>query len=356
MDQPKKPRKVFNGKSLPKKKRDNALTRAVVSRNDPIPKPDEVRRVFHDCFFQGVHVKFPFKPYPSQSRMILSCIKALLKKENALLESPTGSGKTLVLLCSVLAWREFEKQRQAKAWQEQMQLEVKEDAEERRQVNEQTIPFDSDSEDAMTELPAAPFDANDSDDDFMPVAREVQPHVDPQDAKRRAAKEKKKLKEAYKAEDLKRKRLELLDERASKRRHAKGPKIDLPKIYFASRTTKQVSQLISELKRNSPYKPKMAVLASRAHMCINSKVTDKNLTESINEKCKNLMETHDCSYFTKMEKLLTHRTLYSKEEKDRSIWDIEDLKALGKKTKGCPYFASRQIGTSLVFKLTFLSK
>lgn len=39
---------------------------------------------------------------PSSSHQI---IQALNKRENALLESPTGSGKSLALLCSSLAWQ-----------------------------------------------------------------------------------------------------------------------------------------------------------------------------------------------------------------------------------------------------------
>ena len=57
--------------------------------------------------FNGVEVEFPFdEPYQAQNQMMSKIIKSLNNKQNALLESPTGSGKTIALLCSTLAWQQ----------------------------------------------------------------------------------------------------------------------------------------------------------------------------------------------------------------------------------------------------------
>ena len=52
----------------------------------------------------------------------------------------------------------------------------------------------------------------------------------------------------------------------------------LPKVYYATRTHKQITQAVREL-RSTGYTPKFTVLGSRDHLCINPKVqraTDKN--------------------------------------------------------------------------------
>jgi Rad3-related DNA helicase len=56
----------------------------------------------------GVPVSFPRQAYPTQLAMMGHVIRALTRKEHALLELPTGSGKTLALLCSALAWQRSE--------------------------------------------------------------------------------------------------------------------------------------------------------------------------------------------------------------------------------------------------------
>ncbi|NWR64713.1 RTEL1 helicase, partial [Bucorvus abyssinicus] len=54
----------------------------------------------------GITVDFPFQPYPCQEAYMGKVLECLQKKVNGILESPTGTGKTLCLLCSTLAWRE----------------------------------------------------------------------------------------------------------------------------------------------------------------------------------------------------------------------------------------------------------
>ncbi|XP_068006349.1 regulator of telomere elongation helicase 1 isoform X2 [Melanerpes formicivorus] len=54
----------------------------------------------------GIPVDFPFEPYPCQEVYMEKVLECLQKKVNGILESPTGTGKTLCLLCSTLAWRE----------------------------------------------------------------------------------------------------------------------------------------------------------------------------------------------------------------------------------------------------------
>uniref|UniRef100_A0A1X7UEY4 Helicase ATP-binding domain-containing protein n=1 Tax=Amphimedon queenslandica TaxID=400682 RepID=A0A1X7UEY4_AMPQE len=67
------------------------------------PNPKEVRNDLYPI--SGVPVRFPCKPYPTQLQMMSKIIQALNKSDNALLESPTGSGKSLALLCSTIAWQ-----------------------------------------------------------------------------------------------------------------------------------------------------------------------------------------------------------------------------------------------------------
>ncbi|XP_028850608.1 regulator of telomere elongation helicase 1 isoform X2 [Denticeps clupeoides] len=55
---------------------------------------------------KGVKVDFPFTPYPCQQDYMNKVIECLQNRVNGILESPTGTGKTLCLLCATLGWRD----------------------------------------------------------------------------------------------------------------------------------------------------------------------------------------------------------------------------------------------------------
>lgn len=59
----------------------------------------------------GVTVDFPFEAYREQLVYMEKVILALEAGDNALLESPTGTGKTLCLLCATLAWQNAVKEK-----------------------------------------------------------------------------------------------------------------------------------------------------------------------------------------------------------------------------------------------------
>ncbi|XP_034231527.1 regulator of telomere elongation helicase 1 homolog [Thrips palmi] len=54
-------------------------------------------------------VHFPFVPYAPQEVFMKKMLESMDKAQNALLESPTGTGKTLCLVCASLAWLDRQK-------------------------------------------------------------------------------------------------------------------------------------------------------------------------------------------------------------------------------------------------------
>ncbi|XP_071452899.1 regulator of telomere elongation helicase 1 homolog [Hetaerina americana] len=64
-----------------------------------------------EVIINGVPVNFPFQPYDVQVAYMSKVIECLQKGQNGILESPTGTGKTLSLLCSALGWMMLSKAR-----------------------------------------------------------------------------------------------------------------------------------------------------------------------------------------------------------------------------------------------------
>ncbi|KAM3127657.1 hypothetical protein pb186bvf_020254 [Paramecium bursaria] len=74
-------------------------------------KTDKFKQENHKTIqIQNIPILFPKSPYDVQSQFMTSVVEALNGQANALLQSPTGTGKTLSLICATLGWlKEYRK-------------------------------------------------------------------------------------------------------------------------------------------------------------------------------------------------------------------------------------------------------
>ncbi|OAR05999.1 hypothetical protein LLEC1_04093 [Akanthomyces lecanii] len=131
------------------------------------------------------------------------------------------------------------------------------------------------------------------------------------------------------------------------------------KIYYTSRTHSQLSQFITELRR--PKFPaslpeglsgggaqppdelvRLLPLSSRQKLCINPSVSRLKSVQAINDRCAELQQPksgHKCDFVPREE--LLAQTHEFRDTALATIPDIEDLHQLGKSLQVCPYYASR---------------
>ncbi|XP_059047807.1 regulator of telomere elongation helicase 1 homolog [Achroia grisella] len=214
-----------------------------------------------EIMISGIPVNFPFDPYDVQKAYMEKVIESLQNNTNALLESPTGTGKTLSLLCSSLAWLLVKK----------AQL----------QMNAQVGNFSEHSG----------FSGSLKDN----------------------------LKSgAGKGKD--------------------NVSWGMPKIIYSSRTHSQLTQAMQELKRSSYRHVKAAVLGSRDQMCIHPEVSKETNNTNKVHMCQLKVKSRTCHFYNNVESKKDDRAV-----KGDDILDIEDLVAVGKKIKCCPYYLSKEL-------------
>ncbi|KAJ2850423.1 hypothetical protein IWW36_001913 [Coemansia brasiliensis] len=334
-------------------------------------------------YIGGVQVHFPFAPYPSQLGMMNHMIGALTKSKNTMIESPTGSGKSLALLCAVLAWRRSLIAKQKKLSENVKRIVMNFGMHNPLLLKDRYGNMDDPSDAAAAETQP---DEKSSNADKTPadIKQEVEEkpkvHTDDQDENaannpnsqnkdttKNAKNEAPKVSIGLLIATAMIKREEtvsfILD--MAKSRTLEGVSPDdiavlqdfknsgikatyKPRIYFGSRTHKQVSQLVDELRRKTPYRLRTAVLGSRSQTCIHNR-REKIENESVEEMCHMLRDEDKCDPYSNYRLMAAHKKIMQGGELE--IWDLEDLVQLGRKIKACPYYASRELADSadLVF-------
>ncbi|XP_068645510.1 uncharacterized protein [Aristolochia californica] len=234
----------------------------------------------------GIPVEFPYKPYGTQLAFMGRVIATLDKAQrqgrcHALLESPTGTGKSLSLLCSTLAW------------QKHFSLKP-------------LVP----NTNGQSVGPDASLDPLAFGGGFIPEPDSMDNSL-------------------------------LGSSRCSSQatNNKKEKKPTVPRIYYSTRTHGQISQVIREYRKTSYHGP-MSVLASRKHYCTNRHVCGK---EKIDEECKNLLtdENMGCPEFKNVHRIRSHPSFQKGGYNE--VHDIEDLVKIGHAVRGCSYFAARSM-------------
>eukprot|EP00158_Paraphelidium_tribonemae_P007203 Partr_v1_DN28152_c0_g1_i2_m55324 putative helicase 1 len=217
----------------------------------------------YDYNVKEITVKFPYAAYDCQLDFMRGVVSALQGKENALLESPTGTGKTCSLLCSSLAWLEAYK------------------------ALKTIYSCNSGHEIAMLI----------KDEPMVPsLMKSVSNHIDSED-------------------------------------FINDP---LPRIYYASRTHSQLTQVVREL-QNTAYKDvNICVLGSREQMCIEKSVRELSSNSARTAVCRSLVSQKRCQPYTTVQSV-KHLT-----DSFRSL-DMEELVKFGQRHTACPYYLSREL-------------
>ncbi|KAL4443214.1 hypothetical protein ABPG75_010969 [Micractinium tetrahymenae] len=257
----------------------------------------------------GCQVHFPHQAYGVQLSFMSKVIAALEGGHNALLEAPTGSGKTLSLLCSALAWQVREKQR--------IEEGLAAEKEAARAAQETGAALGEGDPIADPEACCRGGSQGGQCSDGSPEWTGQKPPNNGADPEQQAA-------SPGDGGFMPAGEGGGEPEPPAQRRKP-------PKIFYATRTHSQIAQVVKELKR-SEYKPRMAVLGSRKHYCINMHATRQT---SIDEACEELLKESQCQYFKNVHSFVTSGYQYR-------LHDIEDLKGFGKSHKACPYYTARK--------------
>ncbi|KAJ2614462.1 hypothetical protein H4S08_001695 [Coemansia sp. RSA 1365] len=334
-----------------------------------------------DCdmyYIGGVQVQFPFKPYPSQLGMMNHMIRALNKAQNTMIESPTGSGKSLALLCATLAWKRSHAMKQKQLLANISQIIRKfckhnrslivaryaENWDAAGSAAADAVGIDSTSGSDPKAKPE-----NDSADQLKAEAPTTGTSAPSQDSKKELSNSTSTQSAAVLQEralisrtdtvdyilDLAKFRIPdgLTDEDIATLTNYKeaGDSVGhKPRIYFGTRTHKQVAQLVDELRRKTPYRLRTAVLGSRAQTCIHNRASKASKNgESVDDACRALLDEDRCAPFQSYRRLIGNKKLSVGGELE--IWDLEDIVQLGKAQFACPYYAGREMAETaeLVF-------
>ncbi|NXX34826.1 DDX11 helicase, partial [Nicator chloris] len=332
---------------------------------------------------------FPYTPYRIQEQFMEALYGALEAGRVGIFESPTGTGKSLSLICGALSW--------LRDWEEK-----------RRQEEARLLAVGAGGQDGLTPQQARPGSADTAgqpdwvtafvqkkeERDMVDRLKEEQIRRKKREDRLERIRHNVQLKYAAKRkrceEDEAKRLLQLSKEALSQgagedaldqldhneeelilaeyesddeKKVISGLEDDdddleeehVTKIYYCSRTHSQLCQFVREVQK-SPFgkDTRLVTLGSRQNLCVNEEVRRLGALQLINDRCMEMQKNkHEKKSNEENEgkKRCVSRTVcpfYSYEQmqflRDEvlvEVKDIEQLVSLGRETKACPYYGSR---------------
>uniref|UniRef100_A0A8C9TGD9 DEAD/H (Asp-Glu-Ala-Asp/His) box helicase 11 n=1 Tax=Scleropages formosus TaxID=113540 RepID=A0A8C9TGD9_SCLFO len=324
---------------------------------------------------------FPFEPYTIQKEFMEALYRTLEDSKIGIFESPTGTGKSLSLICGALTWlQDFEERKKQEAAR---LLENRADTVAEHPAEKKLTPGQDGSSSSEPDWITAFVQKKAERDlvDKLKVASHesqyqsrnalaVRGHDEDEEARQLLELSKECAEEEQGAgledgeEELLVAEYESDDDTKPKNRWVScrmgagvdEPAPDIPciQIYYCSRTHSQLAQFVHEVQK-SPFAENISLvsLGSRQNLCINEEVRRLGSVQLINDRCMEMQKNkHEKSSGGEPKRrrskpkavcpFYRHEALQGlRDEALVKVRDIEQLVALGHETKGCPYYGGR---------------
>lgn len=314
---------------------------------------------------ESKYFNHPYKPYDIQIDFMKTLYSTLESKKVGIFESPTGTGKTLSLICGSMSWLrdhnkgEFERflgdlgkdnNDKEPAWvhehtrkikEEEILRRIKEFEEKLERVREKeknaSLVSSLNGRSRRVKRQNIAIENEKPDDDDFYLLKDdndvFESGLDPATSALLAS-----LDDPIPENDLEKPEGKI-------------------KIFFASRTHSQLSQFVGQL-RLPEFPPsvdskliprestKEVSLSSRKHLCIHPKVSKYNNVSQMNDACHDMAKKTDtrCKFHLNIREMKDQ--VLQREFRNKAlaeIKDIEDLADLGRELKICPYYATRNV-------------
>ncbi|EDO05543.1 DNA repair helicase (rad3) and DEAD_2 domain containing protein [Babesia bovis T2Bo] len=250
----------------------------------------------------------PFEPYPSQKRLMHDSYRCIEESDFGLFESPTGSGKTIAMLCSALTWLDENRINDAV---ERLK---------RDDCMDTNVPkWALRSIEAQHRLTAECTIAYETEE-LAKIRERLSCHLSIDEGG---------IHPRYTGK----RRRELVSETKGHLGKTTRLQRDKVQIIICSRTFSQLNQYVKEFRRLGALSKnvKIGFVTGRSHTCINESVRSNcHTNEEFNEQCCSI----SCDLRDDVSLLMDASIAYP--------MDLEDLRVFGTAFGACPYYASNK--------------